>query len=165
MYIQTLFPNLIPVWFTYHPIEGVQHQFIKIWWTRHKCPYLMNTQDLKYQQKSKSISSPDQNYFVHFDMRYPVTTASTTGTTTASTTTTTTSTLPSTSSRTTPKTTPFSENNKKMEKHVLKSGSARTSFIALKALICCLILTLSHFYDYKLWKLWLNYWILQSKCL
>jgi hypothetical protein len=29
----------------------------KNWWIRHKCPYLMNTWDLKYQQKSKSISS------------------------------------------------------------------------------------------------------------
>ena len=32
----------------------------------------MNTQDLKYQQKSKFISSPEQNYFVNFAMRYPV---------------------------------------------------------------------------------------------
>ena len=32
----------------------------------------MNTQDPKYQQKSKSISSPEQNYFALFAMRYPV---------------------------------------------------------------------------------------------
>ena len=32
----------------------------------------MNMQDEKYQQKSKSISLPEQNYFVHFAMRYPV---------------------------------------------------------------------------------------------
>ena len=31
----------------------------------------MNTQDQKYQQKSKSISSAEPNYFVQFDMRYP----------------------------------------------------------------------------------------------
>ena len=29
-------------------------------------------QDEKYQQKSKSISSAEPNYFVHFAMRYPV---------------------------------------------------------------------------------------------
>ena len=38
----------------------------------HKWPYLMNMQDEKYQQKSKSISSAEPNYFVHFAMRYPV---------------------------------------------------------------------------------------------
>ena len=32
----------------------------------------MNTWDPKYQQKSKSISSVEPNYFVHFAMRYPV---------------------------------------------------------------------------------------------
>ena len=32
----------------------------------------MNTLELKYQQKSKSISSAETNYFVHFAMRYPV---------------------------------------------------------------------------------------------
>ena len=32
----------------------------------------MNTQDLKYQQKSKSISSAKPNYFVHLAIRYPV---------------------------------------------------------------------------------------------
>ena len=32
----------------------------------------MNTQDLKYQQQSKSIPLPEKNYFVHFAMRYPV---------------------------------------------------------------------------------------------
>ena len=32
----------------------------------------MNTQDPKYQQKSKAISSAEPNYFVHFAMRHPV---------------------------------------------------------------------------------------------
>ena len=32
----------------------------------------MNTQDPKYQQKSKPISPAEPNYFVHFAMRYPV---------------------------------------------------------------------------------------------
>jgi hypothetical protein len=32
----------------------------------------MNRQDPKYQQKSKSLSSPEQNYFTLFAMRYPV---------------------------------------------------------------------------------------------
>ena len=40
--------------------------------TVHKWPYLMNMQDPRYHQKSKPILSPEQNYFVHFDMRYPV---------------------------------------------------------------------------------------------
>ena len=58
--------------FTYHPVEGAQHQLNKNWWTRHKWPYLMNMLDLKYQQKSKSISSAETNYFVHFAMTDPV---------------------------------------------------------------------------------------------
>ena len=32
----------------------------------------MNPQDPKYEQKLKSIASPEQNYFAHFAMRYPV---------------------------------------------------------------------------------------------
>ena len=32
----------------------------------------MNMQDPKYWQKLKSISSPEQNYFFRFAMRYPV---------------------------------------------------------------------------------------------
>ena len=32
----------------------------------------MNPQDPKYQQKLKSMASPEQNYFAHFAMRYPV---------------------------------------------------------------------------------------------
>ena len=32
----------------------------------------MNTQDPKYHQKSKCISSPERNYFAGFAMRYPV---------------------------------------------------------------------------------------------
>ena len=32
----------------------------------------MNPYDPQYQQKSKSISSAEPNYFVHFAMRYPV---------------------------------------------------------------------------------------------
>ena len=32
----------------------------------------MNIQDLKYQQKSKSISSAEPNYLLQFEMRYPV---------------------------------------------------------------------------------------------
>jgi hypothetical protein len=32
----------------------------------------MNTLDPKYQQKYKSISSPEQNYLSLFAMRYPV---------------------------------------------------------------------------------------------
>ena len=32
----------------------------------------MNMYDEKFQQKSKSISSAEPNYFVHFAMRYPV---------------------------------------------------------------------------------------------
>ena len=32
----------------------------------------MNTQDPKYYQKSKSTSSPEQNYFLPYAMRYPV---------------------------------------------------------------------------------------------
>ena len=32
----------------------------------------MDMQDEKYQQRSKSISSEEPNYFVHFAMRYPV---------------------------------------------------------------------------------------------
>ena len=32
----------------------------------------MNTEDLKHQQKSNSISSKEQNYFSLFAMRYPV---------------------------------------------------------------------------------------------
>ena len=38
----------------------------------HKWGYLMNTQDPKYQQKSKSMSSPEQNYFFRYATRYPV---------------------------------------------------------------------------------------------
>ena len=34
--------------------------------------FLRNTQDLLYQQKSKHISSSEQNYFTHFALRYPV---------------------------------------------------------------------------------------------
>ena len=34
--------------------------------------FLRNTQDLLYQKKIKCISSPEQNYFAHFAMRYPV---------------------------------------------------------------------------------------------
>ena len=37
-----------------------------------KCPYLMNTYNPKHQQKLKSIPLAEQNYFVHFAMRYPV---------------------------------------------------------------------------------------------
>ena len=40
---------------------------------RHKMGFLRNTQDLLYQQKSKSIPSPEENYSVHFALRYPVT--------------------------------------------------------------------------------------------
>ena len=32
----------------------------------------MNPQDPKYLHKSKSKASPEQNYFAHFAMRYPV---------------------------------------------------------------------------------------------
>ena len=32
----------------------------------------MSPQDPEYQHKSKSIASPEQNYFAHFAMRYPV---------------------------------------------------------------------------------------------
>ena len=32
----------------------------------------MNTQDPKYQQKSKAISSAEPNYLSQFEMRYPV---------------------------------------------------------------------------------------------
>ena len=32
----------------------------------------MNTYNPKHQQKSKSMPSSEQNYFVHFAMRYPV---------------------------------------------------------------------------------------------
>ena len=32
----------------------------------------MNPQDPKYQEKLKSIAAPEQNYFAHFAMRYPV---------------------------------------------------------------------------------------------
>ena len=32
----------------------------------------MKTQDPKYQQKSKAISSAEANYFVHFAMKHPV---------------------------------------------------------------------------------------------
>ena len=32
----------------------------------------MNTQDPKYQQKSKAISSAEVNYLSQFEMRYPV---------------------------------------------------------------------------------------------
>ena len=32
----------------------------------------MNPQDPKYLQILKSIASPEQNYFAHFAMRYPV---------------------------------------------------------------------------------------------
>ena len=35
----------------------------------------MDMQDEKYQQKSKSISSAEPNYFVHLAMRYPVSAA------------------------------------------------------------------------------------------
>ena len=34
--------------------------------------FLRHTQDLLYWQKSKSISAPEQNYFLHFALRYPV---------------------------------------------------------------------------------------------
>ena len=50
-------------------IEGARHQKNKNWWIQHKSAFLMNTWDLKYQQKSKS---PEQNYFALFAMRYPV---------------------------------------------------------------------------------------------
>ena len=39
----------------------------------------MNTQDQNYHQKSRSISSAEPNYFVHFAMRYPVEQVGTTG--------------------------------------------------------------------------------------
>ena len=60
------------VFFTYHLVEVVQHQKNKNWWMRHKCPYLINMQDEKYQQKSQSISSAEPNYLVHFAVRYPI---------------------------------------------------------------------------------------------
>ena len=53
-------------------LEGAQHQKNKKWWIRHKCPYLINMQNEKYQQKSKSISLAEPDYFVHFAMRHPV---------------------------------------------------------------------------------------------
>ena len=53
-------------------LEGAQHQKNKKWWIRHKCPYLINMQNEKYQQKSKSIPLAEPNYFVHFAMRHPV---------------------------------------------------------------------------------------------
>ena len=31
------------VWFTYHPVEGAQHQKDRNWWIRHKWGSLMNT--------------------------------------------------------------------------------------------------------------------------
>ena len=37
-----------------------------------KWGYLINRQDPNYQQKFKSISSQEQNYFLHFALRYPV---------------------------------------------------------------------------------------------
>ena len=58
--------------FTYHPVEGAQHQKNKYWWIWHKSAFLLNPQDPKYQQKSKAISSAAPNYFVYFAMRHPV---------------------------------------------------------------------------------------------
>ena len=46
--------------FTYHPVEGAQHQKNKNWWIWHKSAFLINPQDPKYQQKSKAISSQSQ---------------------------------------------------------------------------------------------------------
>ena len=51
-------------------IDGAQQQLKKNWWTRHKYPYEQVGQ--KNQQKSKSLSSPEQNYLFIFAMRYPV---------------------------------------------------------------------------------------------
>ena len=53
-------------------IDGLKHCFNKNWYGRQKCGFLRNTQDLLYSKKSKCISSPEQNYFSHFAMRYPV---------------------------------------------------------------------------------------------
>ena len=53
-------------------IDGAQHKKDLNWWIRHKCPALINTNDPKYQQKSKSISSTEKNYLSLFAMRYPV---------------------------------------------------------------------------------------------
>ena len=33
--------------------------------------FLRGTKDLLDQKKSESISSPEQNYFLHFALRYP----------------------------------------------------------------------------------------------
>ena len=49
----------------------VHHHFNKNWWTRHKSAFLMNMQDPKYWQKSKSMSSLGLNHFARFAMRYP----------------------------------------------------------------------------------------------
>ena len=53
-------------------IDGAQHCFNKNWYGRQKCGFLRNTQDLLYSKKTECISSPEQNYFSHFAMRYPV---------------------------------------------------------------------------------------------
>ena len=53
-------------------IDGVQHQFNKNWLDRQKMGFLRNTLDLLHSKTSKYISSPEQNYFSHFAMRYPV---------------------------------------------------------------------------------------------
>ena len=53
-------------------IDGAQHCFNKNWYSRQKCGFLRNTQHLLYSKKYKCISSPEQNYFSHFAMRYSV---------------------------------------------------------------------------------------------
>ena len=50
-------------------IEGMQHQKI---WIRHKCAYLTICRMKDISKKTKSISSAEPNYFVHFAMRCPV---------------------------------------------------------------------------------------------
>ena len=50
--------------------HNIDYKKNRLYWQ--KMGFLRNTQDLLYQKKSKCISSPEQNYFTHFAMRYPV---------------------------------------------------------------------------------------------
>ena len=54
---------------------SLQHQFNKNWLDRQKMGFFRDTYDrTSYISKnpSKSIPSPEENYFVHFALRYPV---------------------------------------------------------------------------------------------
>ena len=52
--------------------DGVQHQFNKNWLDREKWGFSGTHSTSYIRKKSKCIPLPEQNYFSHFAMRYPV---------------------------------------------------------------------------------------------